>query len=288
MEKIDIVIAYYNESNIDWIKNDIPENFNIYLYTKSNNLQPLTSLGLKNSKCKIIELPNVGRESDTYLHHIIKNYDNLADLTIFTQAAPHIHSPDFSNLLKHYKDFEGFQCLTDRYLTQYGIPSQEYLEEKHVKDKHLNGCKCAAPLSSSRFLQSINYFDIGTLNIYVNALKKFGLIDKNIQNKNQLFKALNERSNANIIEVFLNKCGITPKFNGGKIPSIYFYCTSACFGVKKDRILQNSLENYENLKKFNLEDGVIGYLIERSWTFIFGPVYNLKTLLNDLNINNLE
>lgn len=33
-----------------------------------------------------IELPNVGRESHTYLHHIVNNYDDLARWTVFSQA----------------------------------------------------------------------------------------------------------------------------------------------------------------------------------------------------------
>jgi hypothetical protein len=33
-----------------------------------------------------IRLPNVGREGHTYLHHIVENYDNLANWTVFTQA----------------------------------------------------------------------------------------------------------------------------------------------------------------------------------------------------------
>merc|ERR1719248_86361 len=32
------------------------------------------------------QLPNVGRESHTYLHHIVDNYENLANWTVFTQA----------------------------------------------------------------------------------------------------------------------------------------------------------------------------------------------------------
>jgi hypothetical protein len=33
------------------------------------------------------KLPNVGREGHTYLHHIVENYDMLADWTVFSQAA---------------------------------------------------------------------------------------------------------------------------------------------------------------------------------------------------------
>lgn len=31
-------------------------------------------------------LPNVGKEAHTYLHHIVSNWDRLADVTLFTQA----------------------------------------------------------------------------------------------------------------------------------------------------------------------------------------------------------
>lgn len=33
-----------------------------------------------------IELPNVGREAHTFLHHILKNYDTLADVTFFVNG----------------------------------------------------------------------------------------------------------------------------------------------------------------------------------------------------------
>jgi hypothetical protein len=44
---------------------------------------------------RAIHLENVGRESHTYLHHILENYDALAALTIFCQDNPFPHSPDF-------------------------------------------------------------------------------------------------------------------------------------------------------------------------------------------------
>lgn len=36
-------------------------------------------------------LPNIGREAHTYLHHIIKNYDTLQDVTVFLQGNPFDH-----------------------------------------------------------------------------------------------------------------------------------------------------------------------------------------------------
>jgi|DEB0MinimDraft_6_1074348.scaffolds.fasta_scaffold00077_34 hypothetical protein len=49
-----------------------------------------------------IRLENIGRESHTYLYHIINNYDNLADYTIFLQGGPlNPHSPNLYEYLNY-------------------------------------------------------------------------------------------------------------------------------------------------------------------------------------------
>ena len=40
-------------------------------------------------------LPNIGRESHTYLYHICNNYNDLHGVTIFTQGDPFPHCHDF-------------------------------------------------------------------------------------------------------------------------------------------------------------------------------------------------
>jgi hypothetical protein len=40
---------------------------------------------------EVIKLPNVGREAETYLNHIVNRWDSLADRTIFLQAD--VHNP---------------------------------------------------------------------------------------------------------------------------------------------------------------------------------------------------
>lgn len=66
------VVARYNE-NVDWLHT---EKDHCIIYNKGEKLN------IENE----ILLPNVGRESETYLHYIITNYDNLPDIIIFTQA----------------------------------------------------------------------------------------------------------------------------------------------------------------------------------------------------------
>ena len=73
----EFVIAHYNE-NLDWLMSIANHT---HIYHKGTDLRP-PSLPLNAWD----RLPNVGRESHTYLHHIINNYDNLPEITVFLQG----------------------------------------------------------------------------------------------------------------------------------------------------------------------------------------------------------
>jgi len=79
---IQLVVARYLE-NLNWL-NNIPPQIQSRVYDKSPSG----------------DLPNVGREAHTYLHHIVENYDALADLTIFAQGKPFDHAFDFHQTLR--------------------------------------------------------------------------------------------------------------------------------------------------------------------------------------------
>ena len=64
-----IIIAKYKE-DISWV-NMLHHSYMVY--DKSKNI------------------PNVGRESETYLRYIIENYDNLPDYVVFLQGNPFDH-----------------------------------------------------------------------------------------------------------------------------------------------------------------------------------------------------
>ena len=83
MNKLTIVCARYNE-DIHWMNNLI-KNQNVIVYNKGNdNLKYIP-------QDKIIKCENLGREGGTYIKHILDNYDNLSDYTIFLQADPVDH-----------------------------------------------------------------------------------------------------------------------------------------------------------------------------------------------------
>ncbi len=81
--KREIVVSVYKE-NIDWLierREKYWTDEKITAYCKSD----------RNDFLFAEILPNIGRESHTYTHHILKNYDNLAEFTTFVQGSPHYH-----------------------------------------------------------------------------------------------------------------------------------------------------------------------------------------------------
>ena len=81
---IDLVVARYKE-NIEWVKEYDDGTFeHIYIYNKSDK-----PLEFKDDSGKYIytDLPNVGVCDHTYLYHIIHNYDNLANITVFVPGS---------------------------------------------------------------------------------------------------------------------------------------------------------------------------------------------------------
>jgi len=74
---IDIVVARYEE-DLSWLHNILPEEYgNLYIYNKGSPL----NINIPNSH--VIQLPNLGRECHTYFHHVIANYNNLPNITLF-------------------------------------------------------------------------------------------------------------------------------------------------------------------------------------------------------------
>lgn len=99
MPSVGVVIAAYKE-DLHWVHNIDTRCYNVYVYCKD----PARVLSLP--KCVRREtLPNVGREADTYLHHIITHYESLDDIILFLQGDPfyHIHV-DLNTLLKEWTD----------------------------------------------------------------------------------------------------------------------------------------------------------------------------------------
>ena len=95
-----LVVSRYDE-DISWVK-QVDPSIKVFLYNKGKHLNDL------------IHLPNVGRESHTYLHHILQHYDKLPDIAIFVQGNPFDHSKEMLKLI-HQEDIEQIRLLNKKF-----------------------------------------------------------------------------------------------------------------------------------------------------------------------------
>ena len=83
-QNVEVIIARYNES-LSWTLLPIFNKFKYIVYNKGDNEH-----FEKRLVTKIINLPNVGRNDHTFLHHIVNNYDRLARITVFLPGSTNI------------------------------------------------------------------------------------------------------------------------------------------------------------------------------------------------------
>ena len=118
MKDLTIVIARYKE-NLEWITKF---KYNYVIYNKGeDNLYIESTL-----------LPNVGRESETYLRYIIDNYHSLPNLVGFVQGDPYPHCYEFDKRILEYNNEPFFDlsngitwCLPNG-LPHHELPIEEY------------------------------------------------------------------------------------------------------------------------------------------------------------------
>jgi hypothetical protein len=121
LNNVEYVVAHYNKK-IDWIL-DNKINDKTIIYNKSN-------ANIKNEFKNVINLNNVGRESHTYIYHIIKNYDNLAEITFFTQDNPFDHCTDYIIRMK--------EIYLNKNIFFYGFGNRNIRVQNYICKHHDN------------------------------------------------------------------------------------------------------------------------------------------------------
>jgi hypothetical protein len=154
-----IVVARYEE-DVSWLK---PYKDITIIYNKGSFSNILNNF-------EVMKLENVGRESHTYIYHIVSNYDNLADKTIFFQGKINDHKileieeyfgkNDFIGKIDNYLidklnkhidhygkwviDYKNGNMLKSDYIPSYwlkkiiGIDIDSYFENQNNSEKKIN------------------------------------------------------------------------------------------------------------------------------------------------------
>ena len=255
--KTELILARYNE-DISWIDKVDVEKITIY------------NKGEDNLKYKYIKLPNIGRESHTYLYHIIENYDNLTELTIFSQGDPFFHSPHFLKLIKNRDLFEPIQPLTAYYSPPFenaNNKSKKIIIEKDFVREGLPP-KRVLDISKELWIKNIpiyvEYYDNNGVVRYPDFYHDFFITGFISYLKYRKFKFKS-------IAKFMKE---RYKLNNIKLDELIPMSYAAIFAVKKNIILQRTKEFYINIlnilledkEKYNIDSGL---LLERLWLSIF-------------------
>ena len=103
----EVVVSHYNE-DLEWLNHYANH---CHIYHKGEEMIPRYNFH------RWENLPNVGRESHTYLYHIIRNYDHLANVSVFIQGSVKDHAglctPDISRYINGTRE-ELLAACSDR------------------------------------------------------------------------------------------------------------------------------------------------------------------------------
>jgi hypothetical protein len=150
MNKNQLVISRYGE-NLDWLMKWRDE-FDIIVYNKGEKID--------NNNYTVVELPNYGRESQTYLHHIVENYDSLYDGTIFLQGdIKDIGINVFKNLMQYVVEIEnnGFSASNIGFFNETLWNDIDFLSDPRYKSQVESGFLKLSEIKFKDYVQ--NHFN---------------------------------------------------------------------------------------------------------------------------------
>jgi hypothetical protein len=251
----ELVVARYNEDLI-WLSK--VNNKKITIYNKGNNIN-----------YNNIKLPNIGRESHTYLTHIIKNYDNLADITIFTQGDPFFHSPDFLNLIEKPELFEPIQPLSTYYSPSFNNASNN--NKKIILEKGF--LKKGIPPKS--VVNKTQNLWINNNKVYVEYFDNDGVtFYPDYYYSEFIYKFINEIQKIFKFKSYIKFIKDRYKLTNINRSLLQPMCYAGLFAVSKKVIKSRKIDFYKNIlnllledyEKYNIDSGL---LLERLWLIIF-------------------
>ena len=207
---ITLVISRFNE-NLNWLKSKpflLIKNIIIYNKGINNNFYGY-------DKYKIINLPNVGRDAHTYFYHIIQNYNNDNNITIFLPGSVEL-SHKYSraktlveNVIKNGESL--FSCTIEEPSVLNNL--KDFKIDNYMSSNNLNksinyddSMRLSNIRPLSKWLENILEIDISKLKPikYCNmnlmfALKNSDIIKKDISFYEKILKEISEHHNHEVV-----------------------------------------------------------------------------------------
>jgi hypothetical protein len=249
---LNVVVARYKE-DVAWL-NRLPSDCKVYLYNKGPDLQP----GVLHRDVTLIRLPNHGRESGTYLHHLMERFRaDEGDFTVFTQGGPFEHAPAMLELMRVPHQWRDVQPLSVRWVAEKNIPPptltdhdrRDWIGELPVRTEHFS-LTSWAPLG---------FFDRGAWGIGATYREKHHLSD-----------------GVNIAQHFFELCRLDDIAERAASGDVGVFSYGAIFAVRNQRIADFMSRHAGQLDRMELlsrADMNYGYIYERCWLHLFGEPF---------------
>ena len=196
-ENIEIVVARYNE-DLEWLKEEPFNHYDVIIYNKGVNEEFYKPPLLK----EVIRLPNTGVCDHTYLYHIIKNYDNLSNITIFLPGScmdPHKKEQTMKTVYKAIETnntvFYGRYIEEENEIYNFSLNNWETTNEKNKEinpDSALRPCdirpfgkwiKTVLPNEDIKYIVNGGIFAVSSNHIKTRSKEKYqellGYVNKN-------------------------------------------------------------------------------------------------------------
>ena len=159
---VEVVISMYKEpvedvatliSTLKAMPNLRESQIQIYVKDSEANIEQIRT---RTGANKVTTLPNIGREGETYLHHILDNWDMLAQHTVFLQAD--VHNPrEFYPRIRNYfhplftgmlnLGWSGYVCSCESCGDRFNWGDTTHLFP-HIHDRINNSTSCENVLLS--------------------------------------------------------------------------------------------------------------------------------------------
>lgn len=238
--EINIVVARYNE-DINWL---IPYNDITIVYNKGEE-------NIEYSFDNMINISNIGREGHTYLYHIINDYEKLSKRIIFTQGSPFLHNETILFGIDNYEKMLPVQALGLQWIKANNVPPPDIVDK--LKTVTHYGLEYLI-METNGDLVSPLFHDEGATKF----IKNYELECGDIYNKN-----------LSLISNFFINSGVP--YKTPIIDVSFSYC--GLFSIT-DNVIKNKSKEFYNklifhLTERHLQGGVNGYILEKSWFFIF-------------------
>jgi len=205
-KSIELIISRYNE-NLEWTLDKPFNNYKYIVYNKGNN----DNFEKKNI-VKIINLKNVGRESHTYLYHVINNYNNLSDIIVFLpgsinmnykkrKAIKLLETIEEKNNAIFLSEYYSKNATSDMYYFQLNNYESNYIKNQN---ENVNNFKLSniRPFGkwynntfNNRVLHNISFWGIF-------SVSKYDILKNNVNDYELLLKQLNDSSNPEVGHYF--------------------------------------------------------------------------------------